>query len=299
MTALGTALAFAGKGLSVLPLWWPAEKNGKFVCACGKADCRSPGKHPIAQIDPPNGPKIAPNGVRSETDETGTIKTWWRLIPRANLGVSAHGLLVLDIDVRHDGLESLNRLESEYGAMPPTWTVQTGSGGLHIYFRRPADLELNLPIIAENILRNGGEPPFGPGIDVPAYVLAPPSLHPCGRPYEWDSHPADVPLAGPPQWVIDRLAKQTRSEREKRVQSRDWGNVVGGLITEYRDAEAASVAGKLLRARSLPPEMARTLLHAWNVTFCRPPLSDFELRQIFNRIADREARRLDQQGTVR
>ncbi|MBL3684364.1 hypothetical protein F2981_12145 [Sinorhizobium meliloti] len=30
--------------------------------------------------------------------------------------------------------------------------------------------------------------------------------------------------------------------------------------------------------------------HAWNVTFCRPPLSDFELRQIFNRIADREAR---------
>ncbi|MBL3684366.1 hypothetical protein F2981_12155 [Sinorhizobium meliloti] len=67
MTALGTALAFAGKGFRVLPLWWPAEKNGKFVCACGKADCRSPGKHPIAQIDPPNGPKIAPNGVRSAT----------------------------------------------------------------------------------------------------------------------------------------------------------------------------------------------------------------------------------------
>ncbi|MBL3684365.1 hypothetical protein F2981_12150 [Sinorhizobium meliloti] len=67
------------------------------------------------------------------------------------MAVSAHGLLVLDIDVRHDGLESLKPSRIRIRAMPPTWTVQTGSGGLHIYFRRPADLELNCRFIAENI----------------------------------------------------------------------------------------------------------------------------------------------------
>ena len=45
-----TALALAHASLAVVPLWWPVEKNGRRVCACGKADCRSPGKHPIGQL---------------------------------------------------------------------------------------------------------------------------------------------------------------------------------------------------------------------------------------------------------
>ena len=46
---LPTALALARHDLAVVPLWWPVERNGKLVCACGKPDCRSPAKHPIAR----------------------------------------------------------------------------------------------------------------------------------------------------------------------------------------------------------------------------------------------------------
>ena len=38
---------------------------------------------------------------------------------------------------------------------------------------------------------------------------------------------------------------------------------------------------------------AAGLLHAWNQTYCRPPLSEHELKQIFDRIANREAERLE------
>ena len=147
---LGAALAFARLGLAVLSVWPPMEKVGKIVCSCGKVDCKSPGKHPIARLGK-SGPILAPNGVNSASTDSGIIKHWWQLAPLANIGVSTRNLIPLDIDARHDGLASLAALEEENGKLPPTWTVITGSGGFHYYFRRPEGLDLSPPIIAENI----------------------------------------------------------------------------------------------------------------------------------------------------
>ena len=37
---LGTALAFARRGLAVLPLTWPIKVNGRLLCSCRRAaDC--------------------------------------------------------------------------------------------------------------------------------------------------------------------------------------------------------------------------------------------------------------------
>jgi hypothetical protein len=54
----------------------------------------------------------------------------------------------------------------------------------------------------------------------------------------------------------------------------------------------ASVAGSLLRAVSIDPAFAITLVHDWNACHCDPPLPEREVTAIFNRIADREIRRL-------
>ena len=64
-------------------------------------------------------------------------------------------------------------------------------------------MELRTPIIAANILKTGGTPPFGEGIDVPQNFIAPSSRHICGGFYEWDvdRHPREVPLADPPDWL--------------------------------------------------------------------------------------------------
>lgn len=52
------------------------------------------------------------------------------------------GLVVLDLDIKDDysGVDSFKRLMKERGGtMPPTFAVQTGSGGWHFYFKAPED----------------------------------------------------------------------------------------------------------------------------------------------------------------
>jgi hypothetical protein len=68
----------------------------------------------------------------------------------------------------------------------------------------------------------------------------------------------------------------------------------GGLILgRDRQRHAWRVAGKLLRAVSIDPRFAAGLLHAWNLTYCRPPLAEAELKQTFDRVATLEAERLE------
>jgi Bifunctional DNA primase/polymerase, N-terminal len=284
---VNTALALARHDLAVVPLWWVVEKQGKLACACGKADCRSPGKHPIGRLD---GLAIAPNGVLSATTETGIVKHWWQLAPLANIGVSTANLIPLDVDVRHDGLQSLNRLEAEHGKLPPTWTVITGSGGLHYYFKRPDGLQLSLPIIAENIARTGGVPPFGDGIDLPGYLVAPPSRHISGGFYQWEAagDPREVKLAEAPDWIVDRLTKAGAAHNGSSGKSpQEWRNALTGPITAYQDVAAVSIAGLAL-ARIRDVKTAWHFLRTWNVIAADPPLPENDLWKIFDRVADRE-----------
>ena len=219
----------------------------------------------------------------SATADSGILKHWFgNLVPAANLAVITSILIVLDVDPRHDGLESL-RAESENGSAE-TWTVVTGSGGAHLLppSARPG---ARLPIIAENIIKAGGTPPFGPGIDIPGYVIAPPSRHICGRHYEWDDHPSDYPLAEAPAWIVDRLTGRAASP-ERRDIPPSGQNSTGRPSPNYPRRSRRRVAGKLLRAvsldRALPRDCSRLERH-----YCRPPIPDHELPAIFNRIATR------------
>ena len=48
-----------------------------------------------------------------------------------------NGWLVLDVDTKYQGDESLEVLEMLYDELPPTVTAITGSGGKHIIFKYP------------------------------------------------------------------------------------------------------------------------------------------------------------------
>jgi hypothetical protein len=97
-----------------------------------------------------------------------TIAEWWRRWPLANVAMRtgrASGLWVLDVDTYRGGDVTLAALEREHGALPPTPRVHTPQGGVHLYFRMPAQ---NIPSRSD----------VAPGIDVRAdggYVLVPPS----------------------------------------------------------------------------------------------------------------------------
>jgi hypothetical protein len=283
-TVLGNALAFAKRGHPVLPLHFPIRESDKLVCSCRRKrgnGCTSPAKHPYAVL--------APRGLLSATTDLDMIKRWFA--SDLNLGVrtsDGDALLVLDIDPRNSGDESLAAIEQKHGPLPHTWRSITGSGGEHIFFDASGVGEL----------RHGKADAvgLGSGIDVPFYIVGPGSRHICGRVYAWsiDHHPSETPLAPPPTWLVAHLRTSRPATDSDPGVARDpvaWAAAHSGMVTEYRDLAIAEVCGKLLRAVSLDPGFVLTLVHAWNETHCAPPLSRGEVLQIFNRIARRQAAR--------
>src|SRR5947209_6605507 len=77
---------------------------------------------------------LIPRGFYAATTDENQISEWWTRWPHAAIGILCDGIAVLDVDVKHDGPATLARLEAEYGKLPETYTVRTGSGGLHYYY---------------------------------------------------------------------------------------------------------------------------------------------------------------------
>jgi hypothetical protein len=294
-TVLGTGLAFGRHGHGVFPVNWPVERDGKLVCSCG-SDSRgrtcgkNAAKHPYG--------KLAPNGLLSATVEAGIIKHWFGYqAPNANLGGVTDKLVVIDVDPRHGGDESFAALEREHGEMPPTWRVLTGGRGEHILFACPDGAE-----IASFAAEQMDNPPLGLGIDIRArggYIVAPPSRHISGRPYAWsvDHHPKDVPLAPAPDWLIARLSTPANSDdipaqaQGQPLPSDIWAQLTRQPITEYRDQAATKIIGHLF-GHGCDYQLVLGLMHAWNSAWCKPPLGYQELKTIVDRIARKQAAKI-------
>jgi hypothetical protein len=105
------------------------------------------------------------------------------------------GILVLDVD----GPEGEAELKKH--GHPITPMVRTASGGLHLYFKHPdTDIRTGIRV--------------APGLDVKAsggYVVAPPSVGPNGKPYEWLVSLEDVEPAEPPDWLMGLLEQPKRT----------------------------------------------------------------------------------------
>lgn len=117
------------------------------------------------------------------------IDKWMREKPGCNWGLACgmSGLTVVDVDPRNGGLVSFEAIKD---LLPPTYTVLTGGGGWHYYYR--------------GITRSST--PFQ-GIDLQSdgkYVVAEGSIHPSGRFY---ACVADLPLALLPDWLRSAVQK--------------------------------------------------------------------------------------------
>ena len=173
MSVLQTALAYANKGIRVVPI-----KQGE--------------KRPPMQ-----------GWQNAATSDPTTIRTWFEgQFKDCGLGIATGDfrdryLIVIDIDDREQfsGSDTLADLEELNGKLPETVEVITGSGGRHIYF------------LTDQPIRNEASGRLGQGIDIRGIggqVLAPPTVHPNGKTYEWvegrsiaEHKPADMPL-----WMV-------------------------------------------------------------------------------------------------
>jgi len=201
------------------------------------------------------------------------LSDWWTQWPDANVGIATgqdSGLVVLDVDPRNGGDESLRDLQRLHGSLPPTVEAITGGGGRHIYFRHPG------PCTIPN--RTG----ILPGLDVKAdggFVVAPPSRHISGGQYAWElsSHLDDVPLAPLPPWLMKLIRGSTEKPKAPSPEAR---------IPEGKRNDTLFRDGCSMRARGFDFEAIRAALLARNQK-CDPPLDDEEVLEIAENVVGR------------
>lgn len=160
--------------------------DGGCTCRLGTA-CKVAGKHPTDKdwqsASMPTDGKIA------------AAWSGWRAC--SNVGAltgKPSGLFVLDVDPEHGGHDTLAALVAEHGPLPTTYTVRTGSGGLHHHFALP-----EFPV-------GNSAGRLGVGLDVRGnrgQVVAPPSVSAKGA----YTVKVDAPVAEAPGWLLDLLRK--------------------------------------------------------------------------------------------
>ena len=177
--AVDLALEYASRGWPVLPCH--TVLPNACGCTCGNEHCLAPAKHPVAS-----------GGSLTATIDLDCVRRWWEFWPRANVAIRTgfiSRLVVLNVDINCDGLATLHdRLRG--GSLPETLTVETGSGGLHLYFQQPC-----------RALRIDRTAIDGPGLSVCTdddYVIAPPSMHETGSAYTWSN---TAPIMPAPRWL--------------------------------------------------------------------------------------------------
>lgn len=204
------------------------------------------------------------------TTDPNIIHSWWIRYPRANVGIATGrraNLMVLDVDPRHGGDESLQDLEWKYGLLPKTVEVKTGSGGRHLYFQYPGTDILNsegVLALGLDIKTEGGQ------------VVAPPSVHPdTKQAYSWEvsHHPDDVPVATAPPWLLDQIRKAQNKKPD--VEQEDGETIPDG----QRNTRLTSLGGSMRRKGATEAEIYAALT-AFNASRCLPPLPDDEVRRI-------------------
>lgn len=239
---LDAALAYAARGWSVIPM-------------------QPQGKRPL----------VPWREFQHRAASAPEIEQWFRHWPEANVGIvtgQLSGLVVVDVDLRHGGPASVAQAESEHGPLPPTIEALTGGGGRHLYYEHPGRRLANRVAIC-------------PGVDVRGdggCVVAPPSMHPCGRRYAWlaGRGPDEIALAAPPAHFFAAPSSPTNAAGHS---TGHWRRLIREGIGEGRRNDTiASLTGHLLW-RGVDPEVVLELMLAWNRTHCRPPLPDDEVAQ--------------------
>jgi hypothetical protein len=253
-STITAALAHAGLGEPVLPLWW-TDSAGACQCASEPGKCK-PGKHPLT-----------PNGFYDATTDEREIRAWYKKWPKANLGARTEFVPRVDIDLP-DVAEALS---SERSLALQTRLVHTPHEGLHIAFWTPEPVESAVLYLKDG--RRLGELKASGG-----YVVVPPSA--IGkRPYTLLS-PSDVGLlqAEPTAWLASLLPQFGFSLDLQRTQRRRDYEALAGLIHEGEGRHNAllSYAGRIW-FKGIASETFIALLREINERQCSPPLPDDEL----------------------
>lgn len=235
------ALSYADRGLAVFPL-------------------RPRDKRPMTE-----------NGCKNATTNRQQILSWWNNWPDANIGIAtgsrSGGLVVIDLDVDEDkginGYETLKAWQRENSELPETWQSITGRGGYHLIYRDSANNHNRVGLYEGIDIRGEG-----------GYIVAPPSIHPNGKAYEWENGPGDCEIAPAEGSVVNFLLGPVPE---------GWDKQTFTTPEVIPDGKRNSTLYKLacsMRARGDAEEAIRAAVEATNNSRCVPPLDDKEINTL-------------------
>lgn len=208
------------------------------------------------------------HGFKQATTDIKAIKEWWDKYPDCNIGIAtgsqSGGLVVIDLDIDADkgknGYEVLKEWQRKNGELPDTWRSVTGRGGYHLFYMDAAT----------NRSRGG----LYDGVDIRGeggYIVAPPSVHPNGRVYEWEYGPGDCEIAKADGRVANFLLGPLPENKQ--------GFEVPDQIPEGSRTDTLVKLVCSQQAKGLSDEAIIAAVRAENEARCNPPLSDRELEK--------------------
>jgi hypothetical protein len=221
-------------------------------CLCSKGPkCPTPGKHPRGGIYTQKPPE--------------------RWAATSSVGIATgNGLVVLDVDPRNGGDESLAQLRAA-GLVTETRIAATGGGGLHFFYSTPPGVKVP-----------NCEPL--PGLEVKSdgyMVVAAPSRHASGKRYEWVN---EVDIAPLPEDLLDLIVATKVVTYSKPKTYETPGKVVSAVGTGFvvHEGERNNRMFRYLcalRGKGYSDAEIREAAFESN-TFYQPPLDDDELEKI-------------------
>lgn len=169
MSIYPNAIDYLDAGMRLIPIH--PIVNGK--CSCGNEHCQAAGKHPLRS-----------NWQNQRLVDSATLDDVWRDVYKCNgLGFALdQDHIVLDVDPRNGGTESLIELQKDTGIdfiECCNAIVKTGGNGLHFYFKKAEAANLGWKL-----------PEKYRGLDIKqfgGFVISAGSAHVSGNIYDWYS----------------------------------------------------------------------------------------------------------------
>lgn len=177
-------------------------------------------------------PPLIKGWPEKATTDPETIKGWW-LDGDHNPAIHCEGMVVIDVDPRKGGNESLIQLEKEHGKLPDTLVTLTPTGGRHLFYSLMG---------AGQSVANGVDV-LGRGLDVRSgqgYVVAPGSTVPAGR-YRFAREHA---VADAPGWLVGRCRAAPVAAKQPAESVPDADQTVVERAIEFLRTAERSIRGE-------------------------------------------------------
>lgn len=228
----------------------------------------------VLPIRPDSKQPSLPRGVHASTNSPIVVRQWFANEPESGLAVDAgrSGLLVVDVDPRNGGYDSLAKLPQ----LPPCPMQLTAGGGAHYVFKYKG------PKLAGKL---------APGIDLLGwgryFIVSPTTINEARYQWDKDLHPLKVQAPEPPAWLLEMAAPPpirafvsdpSTDYNSLLARAAKWVEGAPGAVSgQNGHTQTFLVAKKLVHYFKLDDARAFDLLSVYNQK-CQPKWQPYQLR---------------------